>query len=46
LAYCTKGLLSLEYRLGDPLIGATPAEISAHAFAHPFWIVASLTLLD
>jgi hypothetical protein len=28
------------------LIGATPAEISAHAFTHALWIVAGLTLLD
>jgi hypothetical protein len=38
--------LSLQHRLGDSLIGATPAEISAHAFTHALWIVAGLTLLD
>ena len=38
--------MSLQHRLGDSLIGAAAAEISAHAFAHALRIVAGLTLLD
>jgi hypothetical protein len=38
--------LSLQHRLSDSLIGATPTEISAHAFTHVLWIVAGLSLLD
>ena len=41
-----KLLLGLQHRLGDSLIGAAAAEISAHAFAHAFRIVAGLTFLD
>ena len=37
--------MSLQYRRSDSLIGATPTEISAHAFAHALWVVAGLTLL-
>ena len=40
----TKRLLSLQHRLGDSLIGAAAAEISAHAFAHALRIVAGLDL--
>jgi hypothetical protein len=42
----TKSLLSLQHRLSDSLIGATPTEISAHAFTHPLRIVAGLSLFD
>ena len=41
-----KRLLRLQHRLGDSLIGAAAAEISAHAFAHALRIVAGLTFLD
>jgi hypothetical protein len=42
----TKSLLYFQHRLGDSFIGATPTEISAHAFTHALWTVAGLTLLD
>jgi hypothetical protein len=38
--------LSFQHRLSDSLIGATPTEISAHAFTHALWIVADLIFLD
>jgi AcrR family transcriptional regulator len=38
--------LSFQNGLSDSLIGATSAEISAHAFAHALWVVAGLTFLD
>ena len=34
--------MRLEDRFGDSRVGATAAEISAHAFAHAFGIVAGL----
>ena len=38
--------MRFQHRLGDALIGAASAEISAHAFTHAFRIVAGLTFLD
>ena len=38
--------MSVQNSLSDSLIGATAAEISAHAFAHALRIVAGVTFLD
>jgi len=40
----TKGLLCFQHCLRDSLIGAAPAEISAHALAHALGVVAGVTL--
>ena len=41
MASC-EAFLRVQHRLGDPGIGAAPAEVSAHAFAHALRVIAGL----
>src|SRR6476660_5122570 len=38
--------LRVQHRVGDALIGAAAAQVSAHAFAHALRIVAGLPFVD